>query len=440
MNGRKYEPQKQALLQLLQKRFGAVTCEATFSWLTVPDRRDLDGSLTAMIQALESLRGFSNFLRTGRLLHCDFVLPNERIIVEYDERQHFTLQRQKSLELYPPDIQLGFDRREWMKSCALIKATDPSPPYRDEQRAFYDSLRDIYAVRNGYQIVRIRQGVVDWTSSESEGALDVVISPAVIPPTSVAIPKVDMETSKLRRIGLISHDYTVRDTRGLFDYSEHFSRINEICDDHGCDTILYALYTWDITSPTERTHAVIFDGLVNVQRIMLEVGKPPTGFDHVEIWDRQHSSPKSATQRFAKSTASDNCKQIFVQEIRSRSVADGLLVLCGESNITSLTRSTGVFRDPSRFVDQLQKLEVRVILNPIHDYMRRYEMREKRKFYSMGGRTVVSVWNKGKGRESALPWTLFHDGKERAEQTKEITGPFSERPDIRIGLLDLTCL
>ena len=44
VNGRKYEPQKRALLGVLQKRFGTVTCEAAFSWLTVPDRGDLDCS------------------------------------------------------------------------------------------------------------------------------------------------------------------------------------------------------------------------------------------------------------------------------------------------------------------------------------------------------------------------------------------------------------
>ncbi len=86
MSRRRYEPQKQALLELLQERFGTVTCETTFPWLKVPDRSDLDRPLAEIIHALEEMRGYSNFHNTGRMLNCDFVVPHERIIVEYDER------------------------------------------------------------------------------------------------------------------------------------------------------------------------------------------------------------------------------------------------------------------------------------------------------------------------------------------------------------------
>lgn len=441
---RKYEPQKQALLEILKERFGTVTCESTFPWLKVPDRNDLDGPLVQILQALEVMRGHSNFLNSGHRLHCDFVVPHERIIVEYDERQHFTVQRKKSLEFYPSDIELGFDKNEWMVSCAAIHATDPSPKYRDEQRAFYDALRDIYAVCNGYKIIRIRQGVVDWTSDRALAALETIFPPRIVRTTTVA-PKIpNSDAAKLQRIAVIAHDYKVPDSRGLYDYSEHFSKINQVCDAHGCDTILYALYTWDQASPTNRTHTVIFDGLANVQRIVLEVGQAPTTFDacrRVELWTKQNSLPEFAVQKFAKSKAKDDFKRNFIQELPSRLVSNGLLVLCGETNITSLTRSTDTFRDPFNFVEKLQKLDINVLLNPIHDYMRRPEMRKKREFYSRNGRTVVSVWNKGKGREAELPWTLFHDGKDRTtEQIKEIQRPFRERPDIRIGILDLSHL
>lgn len=437
---RKYEPQKQALLEILKERFGTVTCESTFPWLKVPDRNDLDGPLAEILQALEEMRGHSDFLNTGHRLQCDFVVPHERIIVEYDERQHFTMQRQKSLEFYPSDVELGFDKNEWMASCAALRATDSSPQYRDEQRAFYDALRDIYAVHNGYKIIRVRKGVVDWTSDRALATLEALIPPRIVRSTTVAPKRENSDASKLQRIAVISHDYTVRDSRGLYDYSEHFSEISQACDAHGCDTILYALYTWDQASPTKRTHSVIFDGLANVQRIVLEVGQAPTRYDRVELWTKQNSLPAFAVQQFAKSTEKDDLKRDFIQELPSRLVSNGLLVLCGESNITSLTRSTGAFRDPFNFVEQLQKLDVNVLLNPIHDYMRRYEMKEKRKFYSMNGRSVVSVWNKGRGKEAELPWTLFHDGKDRTEQIVEVPRPFRERPDIRIGILDLSRL
>jgi hypothetical protein len=126
---RKYEPQKQALFDLLKKRFGTVECEADFSWLVVPKTDELKEPLASIYEALRAMRGFSTFAGAGRSLRCDFYIPSEKLIVEYDERQHFTIQRAKALELYPPDISLEFDHQEWIKTCNSIKATDPSPPY-----------------------------------------------------------------------------------------------------------------------------------------------------------------------------------------------------------------------------------------------------------------------------------------------------------------------
>jgi hypothetical protein len=62
--------------------------------------------------------------------------------------------------------------------------------------------------------------------------------------------------------------------------------------------------------------------------------------------------------------------------------------------------------------------------------------------YSLDGRTVISVWNKGRperkgGNEADLPWTVFHDGIKRANAVRELPRPFSDRPDIRIGVVDL---
>jgi len=135
-------------------------------------------------------------------------------------------------------------------------------------------------------------------------------------------------------VALASHNYNVADDRGLYDYSQHFARINKLCDEQGCDTILYALYT--------------------------------------------------------------------------------------EKNIG-------------------------LILNPIHDYMTP-RMLKKRLNYSLDRRTVISVWNqgrperKGKGSEAPLPWTVYHDGNKRTNAVQELPRPFSNRPDIRIGVLDLASL
>ena len=72
--------------------------------------------------------------------------------------------------------------------------------------------------------------------------------------------------------------------------------------------------------------------------------------------------------------------------------------------------------------------------------MTRYEMRRKRRQYSLEGRTVLSVWNQGKGAESYYPWTVFHNGAERTDAVQEIDTPFLDRPDIRVGIVDLLVL
>jgi hypothetical protein len=244
----------------------------------------------------------------------------------------------------------------------------------------------------------------------------------------------------IRKVAVVSHDYNLADSHGLYDYSEHFSRINKLCDEQGCDTILYALFTWDKDSEVARTHSAIFDGLIHVHRVVLELWQEPGNPKYVEVWQRDERAPAIVYQRFAASSDPDAYKQEFVADFPKRQFADSLLVVCGETNIASLVRATGEFNDPYRFADRLREISVRVILNPIHDYMRRYEMREKRRHYSLGGRTVISVWNRGKGKESALPWTVFHDGEERTEAVRELPTPFPDRPDIRIGIVEVPAL
>jgi len=276
---RRQEPQKEALAALLHLRFGAVEREAKFPWLTVPPSDQMDGMILAIYAALQAMRGYSTFASSGKPLHCDFFVPAERLVIEYDERQHFTVQRAKSLELYPPDLALGFDRQEWLTACRTIRATDPTPPYRDEQRAFYDSLRDILAARNSVRLIRLRYDTFDWTGPGAEAQLcnllasgQAPVSQPVTGPTAGAAA--NLAVGQIRKVALVSHNYNVVDSRGLYDYSEHFARINQLCDKQGCDTILYALYTWDRDSPVVRNHDAIFGGLGYVQRVILEWGNP----------------------------------------------------------------------------------------------------------------------------------------------------------------------
>jgi len=78
-----------------------------------------------------------------KIMPFDYFLPNIKVIVEFDERQHFTQARLEALKLYPKNTSLGFDKERWKALCIKLNRKDNDPPYRDEQRAWLDTIRDL---------------------------------------------------------------------------------------------------------------------------------------------------------------------------------------------------------------------------------------------------------------------------------------------------------
>lgn len=95
---------------------------------------------------LQRHRGFLDFVRARRVPRVDFFVPSCGLLVEFDESQHFTLPRLISLKAYPENLRLGFSRNNWMELAQKLNKKDNDPPFRDEQRAWYDTLRDFSAV------------------------------------------------------------------------------------------------------------------------------------------------------------------------------------------------------------------------------------------------------------------------------------------------------
>ena len=163
------------LQKRLEQRFGCVMTEAKFDWLVVPDYSSKDDVFKDIYDNLKEMRNYSGFSNPGYKLACDFFIPSENLIIEYDENQHFTEQRAESLAHYPSNQNLSFNKDKWREACANIKATDNDPLYRDEQRAFYDSVRDILAARNGIPLIRIKHGDYDWKSASGTDVIDGLI-------------------------------------------------------------------------------------------------------------------------------------------------------------------------------------------------------------------------------------------------------------------------
>ncbi|NIA10565.1 MAG: hypothetical protein GWP10_12760 [Nitrospiraceae bacterium] len=165
--------QKNALKNVLGQLFGRVNTEAMFDWLVVPDQSSMNDVLPGMHEALVSFRGYENFSTPGRKLQCDFFIPSENLIIEYDEQQHFTEPRAISFGFYPENISFGFDTGYWKDECNGIKAKDrdKEKPDRDEQRAFYDSVP-----HNGMTLIRIKHGDYDWESESGVRTMDDLIN------------------------------------------------------------------------------------------------------------------------------------------------------------------------------------------------------------------------------------------------------------------------
>lgn len=158
--------QKNALQLLLNRMFnGDIVCEKTFSWLKTPDI--IEGDYENLYKSLSEYRGDKAFAKRNVQLRCDFVCESEKLIIEYDERQHFSEARKVSLLSYQ-DILVFFNRQLWIQACNDINAKDRQPVNRDEVRAYYDSVRDIAASKHGYKLVRIMHGQIDFETVGAE--------------------------------------------------------------------------------------------------------------------------------------------------------------------------------------------------------------------------------------------------------------------------------
>ena len=136
---------KIAFRGLLEQLYGPVEVGKRFAIGTAPEAFSASKWLPELQQILEALRQarrFTDFIRSPELSGCDYFVPKPGFMVEFDESQHFTHLRERALSKYPESLPLGFDRDAWIALCREIRARDDDPPFRDEQRAWYDTLRD----------------------------------------------------------------------------------------------------------------------------------------------------------------------------------------------------------------------------------------------------------------------------------------------------------
>jgi hypothetical protein len=162
--------------ELLEKIYGRVITNYRIPVCTKPEdfrEHPRYPVLNEIYASLQNHRGFTEFVRAS-YVDVDFFLPEQGLIVEFDESQHFTESRKIALAHYPSDIGIGFSRETWMKHCDEIKAHDNDPPFRDEQRAWYDTMRDFIPEIKGFQpTVRLYSRDMEWCKLDPEKPRDI---------------------------------------------------------------------------------------------------------------------------------------------------------------------------------------------------------------------------------------------------------------------------
>jgi hypothetical protein len=160
-----------------------------------------------------------------------------------------------------------------------------------------------------------------------------------------------------------------------------------------------------------------------------------------EMWLRHSLKPIIMKQRlYSKSQHDFDFRvQELLEDIRSgrRTLDSALVLICGETGIVT-TKKTGGFYDPYEIGNLLDKLAIKIILNPIHSRMSRPHFTNAwRSYLSRHNRFVLSVWNAESKNESEQPWTLFRNETNLTESILKLHAPFPERRDIAIGIVDI---
>jgi len=165
---------------------GVALSPQSFPWLCQRGHlalpADASDAVAALAAIYEALGGDVDALASAPLtrLRGDFYHAPTRRLLELDESQHFTSARLLTLDLYPPDAALGFDVAAYKALIAAWhreadgyfrskSARGFTAHGRQNQRAYYDALRDLATPAMGHPpLIRVaapnRDGATAWAS------------------------------------------------------------------------------------------------------------------------------------------------------------------------------------------------------------------------------------------------------------------------------------
>ena len=168
---------KRNIVRLLEKIYGRVIEQYSLGLSARLEAYKSEAcfeELALIYENLQSHRGHRSFVRTNKLPKVDYFLPVQRTVIEFDESQHFTKPRLISLRHYPTNLRLGYNRQKWMTLATKLDRHDSDPVYRDEQRAWYDTLRDFSSmILDNAPTVRLYAKDRQWCRLDPERKEDI---------------------------------------------------------------------------------------------------------------------------------------------------------------------------------------------------------------------------------------------------------------------------
>jgi len=219
-------------------------------------------------------------------------------------------------------------------------------------------------------------------------------------------------------------------------FAPHFAEILRLASEHGADAVVFSLWSHDARKLGQLRRSLLFPRGTQHQAVMLGVTR--SDGEAVEVHFRSQRSPVVLKQRFGRTSDPESQKKALLGDLPDRLFGPTAMLFCGETNMIRTVRHSREIVDEYRLLPRLRRAGVRLLLNPIHDYMRRFEMPLKRQALSRATGTVACVWNRGckGGTESTVPWAAYRDGRTITDQIEEVRA-VDGQTGVRIGLLNL---
>ncbi len=136
---------KKIIKGILENIYGATEIDYSANLGTKPEDfinfKHYD-KLNNIYELIQNYGGFSEFVTTTSLPACDFYILDHGRIIEFDESPHFNPLRRMTLENYPLDVKLDFEKEKWLRLCEKKSREDYNITDKDKQRAWFDTLKD----------------------------------------------------------------------------------------------------------------------------------------------------------------------------------------------------------------------------------------------------------------------------------------------------------